>query len=178
MIGKLFFAANLPDWVRQTQTFGIFTASYLARPIGGIVMAHFVYIHGCKRIFTLSVLLKAFPTLLIGLLPTYQAIGVVAPLLLLLMRGLQGVAIGGETPGGWVFVAEHARHGRVGFAIGLLTGGLSSGIFLGSLMATSLSRIFSQVEIAAGVWRARSWLASFWTHRDVGAAVAERYSSI
>jgi MFS family permease len=153
VIGKLFFAASLPDWVRQAQTFGIFAAGYLARPIGGIVMAHFGDTRGRKRMFTLSVLLMAIPTLLIGLLPTYQSIGVAAPLLLLLMRVLQGVAIGGEAPGAWVFVAEHARRGRGGFAVGLLTGGLSFGILLGSLMATFLSLEFTQVQIAAGAWR-------------------------
>jgi hypothetical protein len=126
VIGKLFFAASLPEWVRQAQTFGIFAAGYLARPLGGIVMAHFGDTRGRKRMFTLSVLLMAIPTLLIGLLPTYQSIGLVAPLLLLSMRVLQGVAIGGEAPGAWVFVAEHARRGRVGFAVGLLTGGLSN----------------------------------------------------
>src|SRR6202007_2905661 len=152
-IGKLFFAPSLPDWVRQTQTFGIFAAGYLARPIGGIVMAHFGDIRGRKRMFTLSVLLMAIPTLLIGLLPTYQSIGVAAPLLLLLMRIMQGVAIGGEAPGAWVFVAEHARRGKVGFAVGLLTGGLSFGILLGSLMATCLNRVFSQDQIAGGAWR-------------------------
>jgi MFS family permease len=153
VIGKLFFAASLPDWVRQAQTFGIFAAGYLARPIGCIVMAHFGDTRGRKRMFTLSVLLMAIPTLLIGLLPTYQSIGVAAPLLLLLMRVLQGVAIGGEAPGAWVFVAEHARRGRVGFAVGLLTSGLSFGILLGSLMATFLSLEFTQVQIAAGAWR-------------------------
>src|ERR1700720_194424 len=140
VIGKLFFAASLPEWVRQAQTFGIFAAGYLARPLGGIVMAHFGDTRGRKRMFTLSVLLMAIPTLLIGLLPTYQSIGVAAPLLLLLMRILQGVAIGGEAPGAWIFVAEHARLGRVGFAVGLLTSGLSLGILLGSLIATCLNR--------------------------------------
>ena len=153
VIGKLFFAASLPDWVRQAQTFGIFAAGYLARPFGGIVMAHFGDIRGRKRMFLLSVLLMAIPTFLIGLLPTYQSIGVAAPLLLLAMRITQGAAIGGEAPGAWVFVAEHARRGRVGFAVGLLTGGLSFGILLGSLMATCLNRVFSQAQITAGAWR-------------------------
>jgi MFS family permease len=153
VIGKLFFAASLPEWVRQAQTFGIFAAGYLARPLGGIVMAHFGDTRGRKRMFTLSVLIMAIPTLLIGLLPTYQSIGLAAPLLLLLMRVLQGVAIGGEAPGAWVFVAEHARRGRVGFAVGLLTGGLSFGVLLGSLMTICLNRAFDQAQIAAGAWR-------------------------
>jgi MFS family permease len=153
VIGKLFFPASLPDWVRQLQTFGIFAAGYLARPLGGIVMAHFGDTRGRKRMFTLSVLLMAIPTLLIGFLPTYPSIGTAAPLLLLAMRVMQGIAIGGEAPGGWVFVAEHARRGQVGFAVGLLTSGLSCGILLGSLVATGVNMVFSPAQIAHGFWR-------------------------
>ena len=97
----------MPDWLRLLQTFGIFSAGYLARPLGGIVIAHFGDLLGRKRMFALSIFLMAAPTLAIGLLPTYASIGIAAPLLLLLMRILQGVAIGGEVPGAWVFVAEH-----------------------------------------------------------------------
>ena len=139
--------------MREIQTFGIFAAGYLARPLGGVVMAHFGDMHGRKRMFTLSILLMAIPTLLIGCLPTYPTAGVIAPLLLLTMRVLQGVAIGGEAPGGWVFVAEHAQQQRVGLAVGLLTGGLSLGILLGSLVAVGLNFTFSQAEIASGYWR-------------------------
>jgi MFS family permease len=153
VIGQLFFPADLPDWLRQLQTFGIFAAGYLARPLGGIVMAHFGDKRGRKRVFMLSVLVMAIPTLLIGLLPTYQSIGAAAPLLLLVMRVMQGIAIGGEAPGGWVFVAEHAPPGRVGLAIGLLTSGLTLGILLGSLMAVGLNLAFSQAQIAGGLWR-------------------------
>src|SRR3984893_17228880 len=123
VIGKLFFAASLPDWVRQVQTFGIFAAGYLARPIGGVVMAHFGDTRGRKRMFTLSVLLMAIPTLLIGLLPTYQSIGVAAPLLLLLMRVMQGVAIGGEAPGAWVFWREAEGSVRFCFPGGVVPRG-------------------------------------------------------
>ena len=153
IIGKLFFAAGLPDWVRQAQTLGIFAAGYLARPLGGIIIAHFGDKYGRKRMFTFSVFLMAVPTTLIGLLPTYQSIGVAAPLLLLLMRLMQGAAIGGEAPGAWVFVAEHANPKRVGFAIGLLTSGLSFGILLGSLSAATLNRLFTPQQILAGAWR-------------------------
>lgn len=153
VIGRVFFSAGLPDWVRQLQTFGIFAAGYFARPLGGIVMAHFGDTRGRKRMFMLSVLLMAVPTLLIGLLPTYQSIGITAPLLLLAMRVLQGIAIGGEAPGAWVFVAEHARRERVGFAIGLLTSGLSCGILLGSLVTTGMTLAFSQGQITSGLWR-------------------------
>lgn len=70
VIGQLFFPPDTPDWLRQLQAFGLFAAGYLARPLGGIVMAHFGDRSGRKRMFTLSVFLMAIPTLLIGLLPT------------------------------------------------------------------------------------------------------------
>ena len=105
ILGALFFPADMPDWLRQLQTLGIFAAGYLARPIGGIIIAHFGDKLGRKKMFTLSIFLMAVPTLVIGLLPTYASIGIAAPLLLLAMRVLQGAAIGGEMPGAWVFVA-------------------------------------------------------------------------
>jgi hypothetical protein len=104
----LFFAASLPDWVRQAQTFGIFAAGYLVRLIGGIVMAHFGNIRDRKRMFMLSVLLMAIPTLLIGLLPTYRSIGVVAPVLLLAMRVMQGAGDRWRGARRLGLVAEHA----------------------------------------------------------------------
>jgi MFS family permease len=153
VIGRLFFPAGLADWARQLQTFGIFAVGYFARPLGGIVMAHFGDVRGRKRIFTVSVLLMAIPTLLIGFLPTYTSIGTAAPLLLLAMRIMQGIAIGGEAPSAWVFAAEHARQWRAGFAVWLLTSGLSCGILLGSLVAVYINSAFSQAEITGGVWR-------------------------
>ena len=75
-----------------------FAAGYLARPLGGIVMAHFGDLVGRKDVYP-GILLMAVPTLAIGLLPAYASMGIVAPLLLLLMRILQGAAIGGEVPG-------------------------------------------------------------------------------
>lgn len=152
-IGVLFFPADMPEWLRQVQTYGILAAGYLARPLGGIVMAHFGDRVGRKRMFTLSILLMAIPTLLIGLLPTYAMVGIAAPLLLLLMRILQGAAIGGEVPGAWVFVAEHVPPKYIGFACGTLTAGLTLGILLGSLMATLINSVFSESMIIAGGWR-------------------------
>src|SRR5471032_2200795 len=144
VIGDLFFPADMPDWLRQVQTFGIFAAGYLARPLGGIIMAHFGDLFGRKRMFTLSVLLMSVPTLMMGLLPTYASIGVMAPVLLLLFRVMQGAAVGGEVPGAWVFVSEHVPANRGGFACGVLTGGLTAGILLGSVIATSANAIFTQ----------------------------------
>ncbi|MDM5090830.1 MFS transporter [Aeromonas bestiarum] len=153
VIGELFFPADIPEWLRQFQTFGIFAAGYLARPLGGIIMAHFGDLIGRKRMFTLSILLMALPTLLIGLLPTYATLGIAAPLLLLLLRILQGAAIGGEVPGAWVFVAEHVPARRIGVACGTLTAGLTAGILLGSLVATAINRGMSPAEVSDWGWR-------------------------
>ena len=72
VVGKLFFPADMPEWLRQLQTFGLFAAGYLARPLGGIVMAHFGDLLGRKKMFTLSIFLMSVPTLLMGVLPTYE----------------------------------------------------------------------------------------------------------
>lgn len=153
VIGDLFFPPDIPEWLRQVQTFGIFAAGYLARPLGGIIMAHFGDKSGRKKMFSLSILLMALPTLAMGLLPTYEAIGIAAPLLLLLMRVLQGAAIGGEVPGAWVFVAEHVPRARIGFACGTLTAGLTMGILLGSLIATLLNTVLTPEQMSGGGWR-------------------------
>ncbi len=153
VIGQLFFPPETPDWLRQLQTFGVFAAGYLARPLGGIVMAHFGDRSGRKQMFTLSVFLMAIPTLVIGLLPTYATLGYAAPVALLLMRILQGAAVGGEVPGAWTFVAEHVPSRKTGFACGTLTSGLTVGILIGSLIATWVNKTWSAADVQAFAWR-------------------------
>ncbi|HSE11933.1 MAG TPA: MFS transporter [Rudaea sp.] len=152
-IGRLFFPPDTPDWLRLLQTWSLFAAGYLARPLGGVIMAHFGDRTGRKRMFTLSVFLMAVPTLLIGLLPTYADVGYAAPLALLLMRLLQGAAVGGEVPGAWTFVAEHVPERRIGFACGTLTSGLTVGILLGSLIAGAVNNVYGAAEVQAWAWR-------------------------
>ncbi|MFU9137232.1 MFS transporter [Erwinia tasmaniensis] len=161
VIGDLFFPPDIPDWLRQLQTFAIFAAGYLARPLGGIVMAHFGDSRGRKKMFSLSILLMALPTLAMGLLPTYATLGIAAPILLLLLRMLQGAAVGGEVPGAWVFVAEHVPQKRIGFACGMLTAGLTAGILVGSVVATLINRAFGIEGITAGGWRIPFLLGGF-----------------
>ncbi|WP_336406975.1 MFS transporter [Gallaecimonas mangrovi] len=151
-IGHLFFPADMPEWLRQMQTFGIFAAGYLARPLGGIVMAHFGDLLGRKKMFTLSIFMMSVPTLLIGALPTYDSWGYWAPLLLVLMRILQGAAVGGEVPGAWVFVSEHVKKHHIGLACGSLSCGLVGGILLGSLMSVFINSHFADVLLDWG-WR-------------------------
>ncbi|WP_392558931.1 MFS transporter [Orbus mooreae] len=152
-IGKLFFPPDMPSWLSQVQTFGIFAAGYLIRPFGGIVMAHFGDLFGRKRMFTLSILLMSLPTFLIGCLPTYETLHYAAPILLLLMRLCQGLAVGGEVPGAWTFVAEHVPKNRIGVACGVLTSGLSLGILLGSLISTLIHGLFVGELMNTWGWR-------------------------
>src|SRR5450432_1801830 len=152
-LSGVFFPPSTSEWLRQLQTFGIFAAGYLARPAGGIVIAHFGDLLGRKKMFTLSILLMAVPTLGMGLLPTYANVGAAAPVLLLFLRILQGAAIGGEVPGAWVFVSEHVPERHTGFAVGTLTAGLTAGILLGSLVATITNTAFTPGEVAQFGWR-------------------------
>lgn len=153
VIGQLFFPPEMPDWLRMVQTYGIFAAGYLARPLGGIIMAHFGDLLGRKKMFTLSIFLMSVPTLLIGCLPTYETLGYLAPLLLVLMRILQGAAVGGEVPGAWVFVTEHVSRRNVGLACGTLASGLVAGILIGSIISAFLKSYYSAEEMLAYGWR-------------------------
>jgi len=152
-IGQLFFPAEIPDWLRQSQTFGLFAVGYFVRPLSGTIMGHFGDLIGRKRIFTFSIILMAAPTLAIGLLPSYSAIGVIAPIALLILRVLQGAAIGGEIPGAWVFVSEHLPSNRVSLACGTLTAGLTVGILLGSVVNIGITRMLPPAEITRIGWR-------------------------
>ncbi|MDF0734258.1 MFS transporter [Pseudomonas entomophila] len=152
-LSQLFFPPQMPEWLRLLQSFGIFVTGYLARPLGGILMAHFADHLGRKRVFSLSILMMALPCLLIGLMPTYADIGYAAPLLLLGLRILQGAAVGGEVPSAWTFVAEHAPAGRRGYALGFLQAGLTFGYLLGALTATLLARLYTPQEILDYAWR-------------------------
>lgn len=152
-LSQLFFPPEMPEWLRLLQSFGIFVTGYLARPLGGILMAHFADRLGRKRVFSLSILMMALPCLLIGIMPTYAQIGYWAPLVLLALRILQGAAVGGEVPSAWVFVAEHAPNGHRGYALGVLQAGLTFGYLLGALTATWLARVYSPAEILEWAWR-------------------------
>ena len=152
-LSQLFFPPQMPEWLRLLQSFGIFVTGYLARPLGGILMAHFADHLGRKRVFSLSILMMALPCLLIGVMPTYAKIGYAAPLILLALRILQGAAVGGEVPSAWTFVAEHAPPGRRGYALGFLQAGLTFGYLLGALTATLLAQLFTPQEILDYAWR-------------------------
>ncbi|MEP7454108.1 MFS transporter [Phyllobacterium sp. SB3] len=161
VIGQAFFPVGMPSWLTSAQTWGFFAAGYVFRPLGGVVLAHFGDLFGRKRVFAFSILLMATSTLGIGFLPTYATIGVAAPFLLLFMRVLQGIAIGGEVPGAWTFVAEHVPSKNVGRACGIVCGGLTLGILLASSVATAVTSLLHSDEVHQFGWRLPFLLGGF-----------------
>ncbi|QIY91217.1 MFS transporter [Chryseobacterium gallinarum] len=153
IIGEHFFPPTLDSFWASINTYGTFAVGFLVRPIGGMIMAHFGDLFGRKKMFFLSIVLMVFPTLAIGLLPTYNQIGYLAPVLLLLVRILQGFAIGGEIPAAWVFVAEHVPKNRIGLADSMITASLSLGVLLGSAITLYINTVFSPEDIFNGAWR-------------------------
>jgi MFS transporter, MHS family, shikimate and dehydroshikimate transport protein len=95
--------------------FATFGVGFFFRPLGGAIFGHYGDKLGRKAILVLTLLLMGLATFLIGILPTFQSIGILAPILLVVLRALQGVAVGGEWGGAALLVVEHAPGGRRGF---------------------------------------------------------------
>lgn len=152
-ISMHFFPSDLSEFWKDLNTYGTFAAGYLARPIGGIVMGHFGDKLGRKNMFMLSILLMVIPTFSLALIPTYASIGYLAPLFLLLVRIFQGIAIGGELPGAWVFVREHSPKNHSSLYLSVLTASVVGGILLGNLVSLVLSLSFSNQQMVDWGWR-------------------------
>ena len=141
-------------WKNQVQAFGIFAIGYLVRPIASIIVAHYADRIGRKKLFVFTVLLMSVPTLLMGLLPTYAQAGWLAPAALLVLRVLQGCAVGGELPGAAVFICEHARPQRLGLASGVFWGMVNFGLLLGA-GAALIAKYVADLDpsLASLAWR-------------------------
>jgi len=152
IIEKVFFAEN-SSYIATLKTLAIFAIGYLLRPLGGIVFSHFGDRYGRKVVFLLTVLFMAVPSFAIGALPTTAQIGIAAPILLLIFRMMQGIALGGEIPAAITFVSEHVAENRRGFALSTLFFGINSGLLLGSLVTTILTSALSSEDVLAYGWR-------------------------
>lgn len=152
-ISAHFSSPDMPEWLRVMQTLGIFAAGFLIRPIGGILMAQLGDLVGRKRIFTLTLGLMAGPTLVIGMLPGYADIGIWAPIMLLVCRLAQGIALGGELPGAISFVSEQVSGKRVAFALGILASTVCLGSLGGSIVVSSLAKALGPEAMNEYGWR-------------------------
>jgi MHS family proline/betaine transporter-like MFS transporter len=135
------------------ETFGVFAAGFLMRPLGGVVFGWVGDSLGRKRALELSVLLMAVATTLIGLLPSHAAIGLAAPLLLTVMRLLQGLSVGGEYVGSMSFLSEHAAPKQRAFFGSWSSFSVVLGSLLGSGTAALLTGLLSEAQLSAWGWR-------------------------
>ncbi len=152
IIGRLFFPSDDPT-VSLIASFGAFAAGFLMRPIGGIIFGFIGDKIGRKRALVLSVLLMAIPSGMIGILPDHATIGVSAAVLMVLMRMLQGLAVGGEYTSSIVYLAEHAPSKRRGFFTSWTLVGAVGGILLGSGVGALLSNLLSAEAVSDWGWR-------------------------
>ena len=150
-IGAAFFPAGDP-LASSIGGYAGFAIGYLARPLGGLIMAHLGDRSGRKRVFVGSVLAMSLSTLGLGLLPGYAQIGPAAPVLLLVLRLIQGFCIGGELPGAVTYVVETVPR-RAGTACGVVFGCVNTGVLLAALVSLLVNRSLSAEAVASWGWR-------------------------
>jgi len=133
VFGKLFFPMGTDPLTGTIAAFGVFTVGFVARPIGGIICGHLGDRYGRKTVMMLTLLAMGVATFAMGLLPTYSQIGIAAPILLVLLRVVQGLAAGGEWSGSILLIAESAPAHKRGF----LSAWSPSGAALGFVLSTA-----------------------------------------
>ncbi|RZS30934.1 MFS transporter [Corticibacter populi] len=129
-----------------------FAAGFLVRPFGALVFGRLGDMIGRKYTFLITILIMGGATFIVGLLPSYASIGIIAPILLIILRMLQGLALGGEYGGAATYVAEHSPHGRRGFYTSWIQTTATLGLFL-SLIVILLCREFTGEQFEVWGWR-------------------------
>lgn len=155
-ISQLFFPAQEP-LTGLIKTFSIFAVGYFMRPIGGIIFGQIGDRFGRKKALTISILMMAIPTFLIGCLPTFKQIGLWAAIILLLLRILQGIASGGELAGSMTYLVERSPPNRRGFYGSFATASSIAGILLGSLVGTIIIKTIAPSALSYWGWRLPFW---------------------
>ncbi len=136
--------------VASLATFGV---GYVARPIGAFVLGHWGDKHGRKNVLVLCMLLMGFSTFLVALLPTYQQVGILAPILLVVLRLIQGFAVGGEISGASAMIVEHSPFGRRGFFASFSLQGVQAGQILAAAAFLPVSIWLSESAFESWGWR-------------------------
>ncbi len=134
------------------ESYVVFILGYIARPIGGMIFSHIGDEHGRKKVLVFTIILMGISSLGIGLLPTYNQIGVIAPILLLIFRLIQGLALGGELPSTFVYISE-SMHNKRGIGFGLTMSGVNSGLLLGMVINQLLNLFLTPTELNNYGWR-------------------------
>ena len=152
VIGALFFPSEDPV-ATIIATFSAFAAGYFARPVGGVIFGHIGDRYGRKTVLVWSVSLMGLSTFAIGLLPTYAQLGAGAAALLVMLRILQGISVGGEYTGSITFVLEHTKPNHRGLATSWIGVGASLGFLIGSGVGTLMTVFFSPDDLTGWAWR-------------------------
>lgn len=172
-IGRKFFPGADPT-ASLLATFAAFGIAFLARPLGAIVLGRMGDVRGRKSTLVLTVVLMAVGTAGIGLIPDYAAIGVAAPILLVLCRVLQGLSAGGEWGNATAFIVEWSPEGRRGFFGSFSQASVVGGLLLSSAVAALLNSVFTADQIDAWAWRIPFLLGilllpvGLWLRRGIG----------
>ena len=148
-----FFPQDLPPMVLLIISFSTFAVGFIARPLGGIVFGHFGDRVGRKRTLVVALMMMGVATTLIGLLPTYDSIGLAAPLCLVLLRFIQGLAVGGQWGGAMLLVTESAPADKRGWYGAYAQAGAPMGVILANLAFISVSASMSDEAFLAWGWR-------------------------
>jgi metabolite-proton symporter len=150
---RLFFPADLPPFVAQIASFSTFAVGFVARPVGGMLFGHFGDLHGRKRVLVAAMVLMGLSTTLIGLLPSYARIGVWAPLMLVVLRFVQGLAVGGQWGGAALLAIESAPPHRRGFYGSFVQVGVPLGVVLANAVFLAVSALSTEEAFMAWGWR-------------------------
>jgi MHS family proline/betaine transporter-like MFS transporter len=151
-ISALFFPGGDPV-VSLLSTFAVFGVGFVMRPVGSIVFGIYGDRHGRRKALSAVIFVMAFATFAMGLLPTYAQAGVLAPILLVVVRLFQGLSAGGEWGGSTSYIVEFAPEGRRGFFGSWQLVGVGGGFLLGSLTAALLNGALSEADRLAWGWR-------------------------
>jgi MFS family permease len=152
VIGAQFFS-SFPEATRNVFALLAFAAGFLVRPFGALVFGRLGDMVGRKYTFLITIMIMGVSTFLVGLLPSYESIGWVAPVLLIVLRMLQGLALGGEYGGAVVYVAEHAPNHRRGFYTSWIQTTATLGLLLSLVVILSVRTILGETDFAAWGWR-------------------------
>ncbi len=153
VFNQLFFPAGSPT-AGTLAAYATFAAGFVARPIGGLIFGHFGDRVGRKKMLVLTLFIMGIATFMIGLLPTYEQVGILAPILLLVLRVVQGIGLGGEWGGAVLMAVEHAPEVRRGFFGSWPQVGVPAGLLLGTTMFTLLSVALTDAQFLTWGWRA------------------------
>ncbi|MCX5379001.1 MFS transporter [Streptomyces sp. NBC_00091] len=172
VLGPLFFPSFSP-LAGTLAAFGTFGVGFLARPLGSALFGHIGDRYGRRPVLLGSLLLTGLATVAVGCVPSFASIGIAAPVLLLLLRFLQGLGLGGEWGGAVLLTAEHAPEGRRGLWSSFPQMGPAVGFLLANGLTLALSWALSDAQFTAWGWRVPFWaagvlaLAGLWLRRSV-----------